>query len=117
MSEQERYQRARKRVKQLKDFYSHLAVYIAVIGFLAVVNYLTGDFPWVIFPAGGWGIGLFIHAMETFNFGLGAAWEERKIRELMAQEAEMEAAYLGEKPKRMLRDDFFEEEVEEEARL
>lgn len=96
-----RYQAARARVKELKDFYTHVMVYIVVIGFLAILNLLTSDFPWVIFPALGWGIiGLGMHALDTFGFNglLGREWEERKIRELM-----------GEPPKRKNDDTFFEE--------
>ena len=84
-SEQERYERAKKRVSELKDFYGHLTVYIVVIGFLGIINLFTSDFPWVIFPAGGWGIGLFFHAIAVFggDWFLGKGWEERKIREYM----------------------------------
>jgi len=87
-TEKERYERAQKRVKEIKDFYTHVVVYIAVIGFLAIINLMTSSFPWVVFPAGGWGIGLVIHGFTTFFIEgpWGAAWEERKIRELMAKE-------------------------------
>lgn len=88
MDEKERYHRAKKRVKDLKDFYSHAGVYVLVIGALTVVNIATSpDSIWVMWPAIGWGIGLAIHAMTTFspNF-FGDEWEERKIRELMEKE-------------------------------
>ena len=37
----EQYKKAKKRVEELKGFYSHLAVYIVIITFLAVVNFFT----------------------------------------------------------------------------
>ncbi len=37
MSEEEIYEEARKRVKEKKDFYVHLAVYICVNAFLIVI--------------------------------------------------------------------------------
>lgn len=90
MDEQERYKRARKRVKQLKEFYSHLGSYVLVISFLAVINVATGSgYPWVIWPALGWGLGLAFHAASVFMPNLfGEDWEDRKIRELMAKDGE-----------------------------
>jgi Domain of unknown function (DUF1707)/2TM domain len=41
---------------------AHRNTYIAVIGFLVMIWLVTGaGFPWPIFPAGGWGIGLVAH--------------------------------------------------------
>lgn len=105
MDERERYQAARKRVKQIKEFYTHLAVYVVVIGGLALFDLLDGGLEWVWWPALGWGIGLAIHAFTVYGeHGMfGDQWEERKIREL-----------LGEKPKRGARlryDDVPEDET------
>ncbi|UCF79836.1 MAG: 2TM domain-containing protein, partial [Candidatus Eiseniibacteriota bacterium] len=41
MEDQERYERAKKRVAELKDFYSHLIVYVLVNITLFMVNMLT----------------------------------------------------------------------------
>jgi hypothetical protein len=86
-----RYKAAQKHVQQIKEFYGHVAVYIMVNGFLLMINILTTSFPWVLFPIGGWGIGLLAHAFDVYGtHGIfGYDWEERKIREIM-----------GEKPKR-----------------
>ena len=88
MNDQEIYERARKRVNELKDFYTHLMVYVLVIGFLLVINLVVSPgFLWVIFPAGGWGIGLGIHAFTVWMDGpFGRQWEERKIRQLMEEQ-------------------------------
>jgi hypothetical protein len=82
-----RYQEALKQVKRIKEFYVHVAVYIAVNAFLMVINMLTGDFPWFIFPLGGWGIGLIAHAFDVYGTHgvFGQEWEDRKIRQLMGE--------------------------------
>ncbi len=56
---------ARKRQKRVKAAWTawrtHIAVYVAVILGLAVLNLITGGPAWVQYPAAGWGIGLFVH--------------------------------------------------------
>ena len=53
----ENYEKAKKRVNQLKGFYTSLIVYIVVIIFLAVVNYLTSPgIWWFLIVAFIWGI-------------------------------------------------------------
>ena len=79
----------RRRVHRLREFYVHMAVYVAVIGGLAIFNWVVSpDFWWVAFPAIGWGIGLAAHAISVFfEDGLfGPDWEERKMRELLERE-------------------------------
>lgn len=85
---EDKYTRAKRIIKKRKSFYSHLLSYCIVISILAYLNYSTTSFPWVIFPALGWGIGLISHWMCTYNYNpiLGKDWEERKIRELMNRE-------------------------------
>ncbi|TVZ27611.1 hypothetical protein JM83_2661 [Gillisia sp. Hel_I_86] len=80
------YLRAKDKVKKLRGFYGNLTSYCIVIPALAVFNWLTkSDFPWVIFPAIGWGIGLLFHAMDVFGYNpiLGRDWEDKKIKEYM----------------------------------
>lgn len=80
------YLRAKEKVKKLKGFYGNLTSYCIIIPALAVFNLLSSKgFPWVIFPAIGWGIGLLFHGMETFGYNplLGKNWEEKKINEFM----------------------------------
>ncbi len=89
MDEQERYIRARRRVEEIRGFYAHITVFIAVNVFLFVLNILTSPgvlwFYWVTFF---WGIGLAIHALDTYAKGrfFGREWEERKTREIMERE-------------------------------
>lgn len=80
-----KYKKALERVKCIKGFYSNLLCYLIVIPFLAFLNYNTSNFPWVIFPAIGWGIGLLAHGMNAYGYNpiLGKDWEARKIKEFM----------------------------------
>jgi two-component system LytT family sensor kinase len=76
------YQKAQKRIKELKEFYGNLFSYCIVIPMLIVINlYTSSKFLWFFFPMFGWGIGLSLHAFSTF--GYGKDWEERKIKEYM----------------------------------
>ncbi len=86
MDEQARYDRARKRVEELREFYRHLVTYLVVNAFLFVLNKLTSPgHDWFIWPLLGWGIGIVIHAASVFGIGRlwGEGWEERKIQEIM----------------------------------
>ena len=82
------YKKAKKKVEQLKGFYGNLLAYCIVIPILAILNYNTTDFPWIIFPVLGWGFGVLAHGMEVFGYNpfLGKNWEERKIRKYMDDE-------------------------------
>jgi len=80
------YLNAKEKVTKLKGFYGNLTSYCIVIPALAVFNFLSSSsFPWVIFPAIGWGIGLLFHGMEVFGYNplLGKDWEDKKIKEFM----------------------------------
>jgi len=81
MNQEEKYQRARKRVRELRDFYTGLVLYIVVMAVLFFVDYSDRGTWWVYWPAMGWGIAVVLHAFRVF--GPGAKWEERKIKELM----------------------------------
>lgn len=86
-----KYLEAKKRVKKLKGFYTHLTIYILVnllIVFINIQDLKPGEsyFRWENFiTLFFWGIGLLAHAMSVFvpQFVLGKNWEERKIQELM----------------------------------
>lgn len=89
MGEQETYERAKKRVEELKSFYSHLFVYLAVNAGLFLLNIITSPrHLWFYWPLIGWGIGLSIHGLSVFGTQklLGKDWEEKKIREMMEKE-------------------------------
>ena len=89
--EQEKFERAARRVKRIKGFYNHALVYVVINVFLIIVNaknlsegesyFQWHNFTTLIF----WGIGLLAHGLSVFlpKFILGNDWEERKIKELM----------------------------------
>ncbi|WP_300673575.1 2TM domain-containing protein [Soonwooa sp.] len=79
------YEKAAKRVKELKGFYGNLISYCIVIPFLVIINLLTSPKElWFYWPMLGWGIGLLAHAMNVF--AIGKNWEDRKIKEFMEKE-------------------------------
>jgi len=83
---QRSYEEAQKYVREVRDFYGHLIAYICVNGFLFALNMVTSPGNWWFYwPMLGWGIGLSIHAFNTFGVMryLGKDWEEDKIRKLM----------------------------------
>jgi len=95
--EEQRFLKAKKRVKAIKGFYIHFTVYILVNIFLSgvIIFGLTrsGDTFAEAFTNFGvystwifWGIGMFFHWLGVFgiqSLGLGEEWEERKIKEMM----------------------------------
>lgn len=85
---EKRYERAKKRVDELKGFYIHMAIYLIMVPVFIFLNFKTTSYPWAMFPIIGWGLGLSGHAMEVFGYNpfLGKNWEERKIREMMRKD-------------------------------
>ncbi|MGL2963991.1 2TM domain-containing protein [Flavobacterium sp. RSB2_4_14] len=89
-----KYQEALKRVKKIKGFYTHLAVYVVINIAIVIANFQSLDegesyFQFRIFStAFFWGIGLAAHGLSVFvpTMLMGKNWEERKIKELMDKE-------------------------------
>ncbi|HEX6129609.1 MAG TPA: 2TM domain-containing protein [Candidatus Limnocylindria bacterium] len=84
--DEQRIAGVRRRVHRLREFYVHLAIYLAVIGGAALLNWIfTPTFWWVLFPAIGWGIAIAAHAISVIfeDAVFGSEWEERKTRELL----------------------------------
>jgi signal transduction histidine kinase len=65
--EEEVLRRAKRRARAEIGFYSHMMSYLGVMAFLALINLMTTRYPWFLWPALGWGIGLFSHYMATFG--------------------------------------------------
>jgi hypothetical protein len=82
------YERARRKVQQIKGLYVHAATYCIVIAGLFLINFFIGRPWWFVWPAIGWGIGLAFHAFGVYGTEalFGADWEERKLRELLERE-------------------------------
>ena len=88
-TEEDKYSRAKKKVDNLKAFYSNLLSYCLVIPFLIFINLMTSPHHhWFWYPMIGWGIGICFHAFGVFSdrIGFGADWEERKIKEFMEKD-------------------------------
>ena len=85
-----KYLRAKDRVEEIKKFYSNLISYTVFISFLAFINYFTNEwsYPWFLWAAFGWGIGLFFQALKGWQVKrlCGKNWEQRKIEEFMKEE-------------------------------
>jgi len=95
MTEQEqiKYEIAKKQVKKIKGFYTHLFAYIVVNLFFIINKALNRGldefFSFSTFSiAFYWAIGLFFHAFNVFvkDIFLGKNWEERKIKEFLEEE-------------------------------
>ena len=102
-SEQEKYERARKKVDAIKGFHKHITAYIIVNFFLFVIKsnimsaFADKQFDWnfdswLQLNTYGtlvlWGIGLGIHGLYVYRhkFKFIRNWEDRKIREIMEKE-------------------------------
>lgn len=91
--ERERYERARKRVKRIRGFYTHALVYVVINIMIFIVNtQLTSGQNyngWQMFSTPVfWGIGLLAHGLSVFlpPLLIGKGWEDDKIKELMEKE-------------------------------
>ena len=70
VTDEELRKKARKIAKKKSDFYIHLVIYIAVNTFLIAQWWTITEgkgFAWFVFPLFGWGIGLAVHAVDTFR--------------------------------------------------
>lgn len=101
----EKLERAKKRVKELKDFYGHVRGYIIInLGMILAVkwmlNYLTdendevarGILQWMDYNAlltpVLWGVGLLIHGIVVYRhkFNFLKKWEERQIKKIIEED-------------------------------
>ncbi|WP_373709637.1 2TM domain-containing protein [Kaistella sp.] len=79
------YERASRRVKDLKGFYSNLISYCLVIPFLIFINLrFSSAYYWFWWPMLGWGVGLILNAIKVF--GISSNWEEKQIQKILERE-------------------------------
>jgi len=87
--DEKKYQEAKERVKELKDFYRNLFTYIGINLLLMIINLVTSsDHLWFLWVTLFWGIGIILHATKIFILKgkfLGKEWEEKKMKELMGE--------------------------------
>ena len=75
-------------VRKLKGFYMHLAQYVIVIAFLAILNrFTTPHFYWFLFPAAGWGLGVLLHGLYVFDRipFLNGGWEREQVERYLGR--------------------------------
>jgi hypothetical protein len=86
--ETEKDQMLWKEAKKRVGFKNHLMTYVVVNAMFWIVWYFTGKeadeggLPWPIFPALGWGFGLFMHFSGTYLMGNKASQVEREFAKL-----------------------------------
>ena len=90
ISQEERYIRAQKRVKDIIGFYTHASVSIFIIPFIIFIN-LDGspEFHWFWFFIGAWTLGVLIHWINVFGFSklmIKKEWGEKKLHEIIGEE-------------------------------
>lgn len=76
------YRRIRRRVRQRLEFLRHLATFVLVVSFLAVIDWMWGEGWWVQWVAGIWGAILALQLFTTFISPhlWGRDVEERMVR-------------------------------------
>ena len=86
----ESYEKARKRVKEIKGFYLNLITYLVVNLVLLIINLVTRPHHlWFYWVAIFWGIGIVFNAANIFlrkGRFMGSEWEEKKIKKMMDRE-------------------------------
>lgn len=96
IEEKELLELAKKRVKQLKDFYIHLFIY--AIGITVYVLKTYYGFPFNFFPIQHingfvmaiWTFFLVVQAFQLFfsEIVFGKKWEDKKIKEILSKKSE-----------------------------
>ena len=80
MEDHEEYRSARRRVDAKIAFFIHAVVYVIINALLVGINLSTSPgYLWFLWPLGGWGLGLFFHALSVFLFVEGSAMKQRMI--------------------------------------
>lgn len=81
-------QLAFKKVRRLKEYYSHLLIYVVMNVSCAVLNFLTTpEYLWFVGMTIFWGLGLTIHTLRVFVFDrfFGAEWERVQVEKLLGR--------------------------------
>lgn len=75
-------ERAKEYVTELKAFYLHLIKYLIFCSFIIFINLkFSPKFHWFWFAIIGWGIGIILRALRTFQIPLfDKKWEEERIK-------------------------------------
>ena len=84
LTQEEKYNQAKKAAKEKMGFLRHLIIYVCAIGGFAIINNLSdpGGYQWWLWPAFGWGIGTVSHFLSVYLFKSGSL-EKRLIQQEM----------------------------------
>jgi hypothetical protein len=87
-SKQQLYERAQRKVEEIKSFYTHLVIYLIFAMIFVILNLRSTSYPWAIFPIVGWGLGVLAHAAGVFGWNpfFNRRWEQREIEKIMRRE-------------------------------
>jgi hypothetical protein len=88
--EDEKYIRAQKRVRKIRNFYENLITYALINILLIIINLVLnpGHF-WFYWVTIFWGIAIVFQAVNLFTIKekfLGEEWEKKKIKEIIDRE-------------------------------
>ena len=62
---------------------------MVIVGALAILNLFTmPSYPWILWVAGGWGVGVVAHGLRVFNRVpfLNGAWERHQVEKYLGRE-------------------------------
>jgi signal transduction histidine kinase len=90
-TEDELLRRARARAARETAFHVHFTAYLGTIALLALINLMTTWYPWFLWPALGWGFGIFSHWMGVFG---SRALKERYFDPAVERELRREKAVM-----------------------
>lgn len=79
---------ALSRVRRLRGFYFHIALFTVVFCALAAMSFVfERQHTWLLFTAVGWGAGLVFHALRAFDLipFMGADWERAKVEQYLGR--------------------------------
>ena len=92
----QKYKRAKRRVKKLRNYYIHLGIFITVIISTSIIKVVYGVKEEVIYGDFDtftiwiwWGLGIVFHTFKVFGpiqLFLSKDWEDQKIKEYMNKE-------------------------------
>jgi hypothetical protein len=76
-------ERAEKHVREVRDFFYHLMVYVLVCAMLVFIDLRQGGLDWAFWVIFGWGFGIAGHAIYVFfgDYRVEKLYAEEKNRE------------------------------------
>ncbi len=83
MERNEKYFKAKRRIREITAFYQHFAIYIFAMMLAFIVDLFDGSNWWCYYPATGWGIFVAFNAFSIlFHAIFNPDWKDTGIQEL-----------------------------------